>query len=148
MDEQGRIVDDKGNIIQIKVKLLFFIFQPQTQSTLKININKEKEQRVKELLKNRKIDQFEARSKGFKFFDPNLENKTNKREKMRLNAFNFSEMDNKLNDTTNYNNIKSPLIIPEKNSDVKILLESHIKNVIFIFFTQNFFILKYSFFNY
>lgn len=55
---------------------------------------------------------------------------------MRLNAFNFSEMDNKLNDTTNYNNSKSPLIIPENNSDVKILLESHIKNVILSFLTK------------
>ena len=101
------------------------------QSTLKININKEKEQRVKELLNTKKIDQFEAqKAKGFKFFDPNLENKQNKREKMRLNAFKFSEMENKLNDTTASADKNAPTIIPEKNSDLKILIENHIKQVL------------------
>lgn len=108
------------------------MMQPQIQSTLKININKEKEQRVKELLSTKKIDQFEAKSKGFKFFDPNLEKKLNKREKMRLNAFKFSEMENKLNDTNSIINNKNNLtIIPEKNSDVKLLMETHIKQVSF-----------------
>lgn len=101
------------------------------QSTLKININKEKELRVKELLNTKKIDQFEAqKAKGFKFFDPNLENKQNKREKMRLNAFKFSEMDNKLNDVTAAANKNAPTIIPEKNSDLKLIIENHLRQVI------------------
>lgn len=108
------------------------------QSTLKININKEKEQRVKELLNTKKIDQFEAqKAKGFKFFDPNLENKQNKREKMRLNAFKFSEMENKLNDVTSAYNKGVPTIIPEKNSDLKIIIENHIKQVIIYLFIYN-----------
>jgi predicted membrane chloride channel (bestrophin family) len=109
------------------------------QSTLKININKEKEQRVKELLNTKKIDQMEAqRARGFKFFDPNLENKQNKREKMRLNAFKFSEMDNKLNDMTAMVNKNAPIIIPEKNSDLKILIENHFKQVIYLNLINNF----------
>lgn len=96
-------------------------------------------------MNSRKIDQFEAKTKGFKFFDPNLENKGNKREKMRINAFKFSEIDNKLNDislpnsSTSANNIlkdnKSLVnFIPEKNSDLKIIIENHAKLVkIYIF---------------
>jgi len=51
---------------------------------------------------------------------------------MRLNAFKFSEMENKLNDTnSSLNNKNSLTIIPEKNSDVKLLMETHIKQVYF-----------------
>jgi len=85
----------------------------------------------------KKIDQLDAKSKGFKFYDPNLENKLNKREKMRLNAFKFSEMENKLNDTTAANNKNAVSIIPEKNSDLKLIIENHIKQVIvFILFKR------------
>jgi hypothetical protein len=87
-------------------------------------------------LNNRKIDQIEIKSKGFKFYDPNLENKGNKREKMRLNAFKFSEIDHKLNDIKIINNFSKEkneeTIIPKNNSDVKLLLENHIKTVKYI----------------
>jgi U4/U6 small nuclear ribonucleoprotein PRP3 len=82
MDEFGRVVDEKGNIIQIK---------PETKSTLKININKEKEQRVKELLKTQKIDSSQSSLISSKFFDPNIELVKTKREKMKMRAFNFTE---------------------------------------------------------
>jgi hypothetical protein len=75
----------------------------------------------------KKVDHNDAKSKGFKFYDPNLEKKLNKREKMRLNAFKFSEMENKLNDTTSNKNVVN--IIPEKNSDLKLLIENHVKQV-------------------
>lgn len=82
MDEFGRVVDEKGNIIQIK---------PEAKSTLKININKEKEQRVKELLITQKIDSSQSSLISSKFFDPNIELVKTKREKMKMRAFNFTE---------------------------------------------------------
>lgn len=51
---------------------------------------------------------------------------------MRLNAFKFSEMENKLNDTTVTNNKNAVNIIPEKNSDLKLIIENHIKQVIIL----------------
>ena len=54
---------------------------------------------------------------------------------MRLNAFKFSEIDHKLNDVRIQPNPNSKekneeIIIPKNNSDVKLLLENHMKIVI------------------
>jgi len=83
MDEQGRIIDEKGNIVQIK---------PHSMSTLKININKEKEKKVKELLKIQKIDQTQAKiTSSNKFYDPNLDMIKKPRDKIKMRSFNFAE---------------------------------------------------------
>ena len=54
-----------------------------------ININKEKEIRVKELLKNQKADQKMANKTDMLFYDPSLEKIRKKRS--RQNAFKFTE---------------------------------------------------------
>lgn len=53
---------------------------------------------------------------------------------MRINAFKFSEIDHKLNDVrVNLKEKKNEeILIPKNNTDVKILLENHIKNVIIL----------------
>ncbi len=56
-----------------------------------ININREKEQKVKELLKNQKIDQKNAKKTDMSFFDPTLEQTKKKRDKVKMNAFHFVE---------------------------------------------------------
>ena len=83
MDDQGRIMDEKGNIVQIK---------PQNISTLKININKDKEKKVKELLKIQKIDQTNAKiTEPTKFYDPNLDIVKKRRDQIKKRSFNFAE---------------------------------------------------------
>ena len=45
LDEAGRMKDDKGNIINLK---------PKAVSVLKVNINRQKEERVKAMLRHQK----------------------------------------------------------------------------------------------
>lgn len=99
MDELGRIIDEKGNVIQTKVisyiieynNNLCLLIQPASFSTLKININKERESRVKELIRIQKNDQYNAKKKEVKFYDPELELIKKKKEKRRNSGFNFAE---------------------------------------------------------
>jgi hypothetical protein len=61
-------------------------------STLKININKNKEQKVKELLRIQRIDQSQLKTKKeLKFYDPALDQIKKKKEKKKANAFVFIE---------------------------------------------------------
>jgi U4/U6 small nuclear ribonucleoprotein PRP3 len=81
MDAEGRVIDAMGNIIT----------KQSHKSTLMININKEKEKKVKEILKAQKIDQKEAKKRDLIFYDPNLELIKKNRNKVKNNAFNFIE---------------------------------------------------------
>ena len=58
---------------------------------MKININKERESRVKELIRIQKNDQYNAKKKEVKFYDPELELIKKKKEKRRNSGFNFAE---------------------------------------------------------
>jgi U4/U6 small nuclear ribonucleoprotein PRP3 len=81
MDEEGRLIDAMGNVISL----------PTQKSTLMINKNKEKEQRVKEMLKTQKIDMKEAKKRDIQYFDHSLEKTRKKRERIKQNAFKFTE---------------------------------------------------------
>jgi len=79
-DETGRIRDEKGNVINLK-----------STSSLKININKQKEERVKELLKFQRTTAMTA-NRMSKIFDPELMARSKPlREKKKNNAFQFIE---------------------------------------------------------
>lgn len=61
LDEAGRMKDDKGNIINLK---------PKAVSVLKVNINRQKEERVKAMLRHQKGTSMASKER--KFFDQNL----------------------------------------------------------------------------
>lgn len=80
MDEQGNMVDDKGNILKI-----------EKPTELKVNKRNQKEDKSKEQFKfNRfnKTQQNELLHKR-KFYDSSIETNNSKREKKRTGAFNF-----------------------------------------------------------
>ena len=79
-DSQGRLVDEEGNIVNLKQR-----------ASLKINLNKEREKRVKDMLRMQKIPGTDT-MRNTAFFDPNLQPLLqSKREKRRLHAFHFIE---------------------------------------------------------
>jgi len=79
-DESGRLIDEKGNVINLN---------PIKASSLKVNINKNKEQRVKDLLK---LQRSTGMNRSSQLFDPALQNKSaSLRTKRKNNAFHFIE---------------------------------------------------------
>ena len=78
-------------LFKLKYSYLIYIYQPASFSTLKININKDRETRVKELIRVQKNDQYNAKKKEVKFYDPALELVRKKKEKRRNSGFNFAE---------------------------------------------------------
>lgn len=81
MDESGQLKDQFGNTIQV---------QSQVKATLQINKNKEKEKKVRELMKAKKTSIKETiESKHSRFYDPTLENIKSNRDKRKSNAYQF-----------------------------------------------------------
>eukprot|EP00347_Sterkiella_histriomuscorum_P009929 403339332 len=82
LDEQGRLIDENGNVLNVK------------QATeLKINQKSQKDNKVRDLLNMKKYGQ--ATSSDIlskrKFFDSSLDVQYNKRDKKKNGAFNFVE---------------------------------------------------------
>lgn len=88
MDSEGRLLDERGNILPSKV--FGNLNKPAILSTLKINQKKEQEGRLKELKKTHKLNYAQIKKmKESKFFDPTLEMLTKKKDNKRKMAFNF-----------------------------------------------------------
>ncbi|TNV80669.1 hypothetical protein FGO68_gene10507 [Halteria grandinella] len=86
-DSQGRLLDDKGNILNLKQSTELKINQKNQLQTANNN-------RVKDLLKMKKYGEIKAMNQEMmlskrKFFDPALDSKLNKRDRKKSGAFNF-----------------------------------------------------------
>jgi U4/U6 small nuclear ribonucleoprotein PRP3 len=104
---------------------------------LKININKQKEQKVKEMLKTQKLDRSVESFSKSRFFDPSLEQNKRRKIKMRTNAFNFAEKGSYLKKVEEFRNKqleKGPEEdgkvdeVDKKNLDILNIRPSYISN--------------------
>jgi U4/U6 small nuclear ribonucleoprotein PRP3 len=85
-DEQGRIRDKEGKILIIDVRE--YLRQGKQTSSLDINRAKQRESKIKQLLKLQKDAEEEDEKLG-KFFDQTLKSTSRKRDKKLVSAFQF-----------------------------------------------------------
>ncbi len=82
VDDRGRFIDAEGNLVNM---------QPGLISTLKINQKREKERRVRQLIKLEKDPFSAAARRESKYYDPAVEEAQRRRDRRKLGAFSFVE---------------------------------------------------------